>query len=235
MNFLNYQMTNQLLIKLLVTAHRLFRNKGLMERCTLLVDLHGSCVQPTDLLLGDHCLVDEVLQLLVGKVDTQLLKAVHSEVLWENAGAVASHPTSQSDCSVVFKVFRSQSTQDTNLKPVDVHYTHGAVHLCGTEPVIDLLQQPVKQHRIQGFGDGISAKYVTVRRVVCAPLKLKVKGIQICMWKGASTKHDGWTDLLALGLFCFEGRICYLHIQPHLHLMTPSYLDSMALSTDRGQ
>ena len=41
-------------------------------------------MDPTDLLLGDHCLVDKVLQLLIGKVDTQLLKAVHSQVLQKN-------------------------------------------------------------------------------------------------------------------------------------------------------
>lgn len=46
---------------------------------------------------------------------------------------------------------------DINLKTVDVHYSHGAVHLCGTQPVIDLLQQPVEQHWVQGFGNGISA------------------------------------------------------------------------------
>ncbi|TNN50577.1 hypothetical protein EYF80_039217 [Liparis tanakae] len=41
-------------------------------------------LQPTDLLLGDHGLVDKVLQLFIGKVDTQLLKAVHSQVLQRN-------------------------------------------------------------------------------------------------------------------------------------------------------
>ncbi len=37
-----------------------------------------------DLLLRNHCLVDKVLQLLVGVVDAQLLKAVHSQVLQKN-------------------------------------------------------------------------------------------------------------------------------------------------------
>lgn len=35
----------------------------------------------TDLLLGDHRLVDKVLQLLIGEVDAQLLEAVHCQVL----------------------------------------------------------------------------------------------------------------------------------------------------------
>lgn len=35
----------------------------------------------TDLLLRNHCLVDKVLQLLVGKVDAQLLETVHLQVL----------------------------------------------------------------------------------------------------------------------------------------------------------
>lgn len=46
--------------------------------------------------------------------------------------------------------------QRTDLKPIEVNYTHTAVHLCGTEPVIDLLQQPIKQHWVQSFGNGIS-------------------------------------------------------------------------------
>lgn len=46
---------------------------------------------------------------------------------------------------------------DINLKTVDVHDSHSTVHLCGTQPVIDLFQQPVKQHWVQGFGNGIPA------------------------------------------------------------------------------
>lgn len=52
---------------------------------------------------------------------------------------------------------------NTNLKPIDVHYAHRAVHLRGAQPIIDLLQQPVKQHRVQGFGNGISAKRTGMR------------------------------------------------------------------------
>lgn len=110
--------------------------------------------QLTDLLLRDHCLVDKVLQLLVGKVDTELLKAVHSQVLHTHTQELWCHiqPTPPDDPQ------GQMWGQGTNLKPIDVHYPHCAVHLCGTEPVVDLLQQPVKQHWVQGFGYGISAR-----------------------------------------------------------------------------
>lgn len=90
----NYQMTHQLLIKPLVTAHRLFIIRDLIERRTLGLSWSTwTLCTTTDLLLGDHCLVDEVLQLLIGKVDAQLLKAVHSKVLREDTGAMTSRPT----------------------------------------------------------------------------------------------------------------------------------------------
>lgn len=52
---------------------------------------------------------------------------------------------------------QSDLGQETNLKTIDVHNSHCTVHLSGTQPVVDLLQQPIKQHWVQGFGNGIPA------------------------------------------------------------------------------
>lgn len=44
-----------------------------------------------DLLLGDHCLGDKVLQLLIGEVDAQLLKAVYSKILRSHTKELLGH------------------------------------------------------------------------------------------------------------------------------------------------
>lgn len=56
--------------------------------------------------------------------------------------AVISHPAPHTKknkimCFVVFLVFKLRL--NTNLEAIDVHYAHSAIHLCGTQPVIDLL------------------------------------------------------------------------------------------------
>lgn len=43
-----------------------------------------------------------------------------------------------------------------NLEAVNIQDTNSAVHLCRTQPVINLLQQPVEQNCVQSFGNRIS-------------------------------------------------------------------------------
>lgn len=114
---------------------------------------YSSCMssqftQPADLLLRNHCPGDKVLQLLIGIVDTELLKAVHPQILQPGG--------TQRNCLVMFhtpkKVWldccfdQSDLGQETDLKTIDVHNSHCTVHLSGTQPVVDLLQQPIKKH-----------------------------------------------------------------------------------------
>lgn len=145
----NYQMTHQLLIKPFVTAHRLFIIRDVIERCTLGLSWSTWTLCTTDRPAPGRSL--PCWRSAAAAHWQSWYTAAQSCSLRGPAGEHRSRDVAsntQSDRSVVFQVFRSQSTRNTNLKPVDVHYTHSAVHLCGTEPVIDLLQQPVKQHRI---------------------------------------------------------------------------------------
>lgn len=115
---------------------------------------YSSCMSsqftnPANLLLRNHCPGDKVLQLLIGIVDTELLKAVHLQILQPEG--------TQRNCQVMFhnnkkKVWldccfdQSDLWQETDLKTIDVHNSYCTVHLSGTQPVVDLLQQPIKQH-----------------------------------------------------------------------------------------
>lgn len=50
--------------------------------------------QPANLLLRNHCPGDKLLQLLIGIVDTELLKAVHPQILQPGG--------TQRNCKVMF-------------------------------------------------------------------------------------------------------------------------------------
>lgn len=98
----------------------------------------------------------EITALLTKCCSCSLAKLIHS---CSKLFTPRSCRRTQKICDVTSNTTSFQiSVQDTNLKPIDVHYPHCTVHLCGTQPVIDLLQQPVKQHWIQGFGNGISTR-----------------------------------------------------------------------------
>ena len=109
---------------------------------------------PAHLLLLEDNLVEEELQVLIGIVDAQLLKAVEVEVLQKRAmGYETIQSYSQQNWGN-----RVYSEVCAHLKAIDVQDGNREGILTWVHQLVDAVGEPAEEQGIEGLGNGIPAR-----------------------------------------------------------------------------
>lgn len=104
---------------------------------------------PAHLLLLEDDLVEEELQVLVGVVDAQLLKAVEVEVLREKEAAMTETLQPRGD---------GAKMDPAHLEAVDVQDGDGEGLLPWVHQLVDAVGEPGEEQGVESLGNGIPGK-----------------------------------------------------------------------------